>query len=110
MFSIAYRLLVLNDKGLAITILYTYLIDRAGPFIVVDMTKEGNVNLVLLPELLKVISSHGLSKRPFIRVRFIRGITEYTMSQEDQPGLFLSINCRQAVFNELILLRAFSPV
>lgn len=88
----------------------SYLVDWAGPLIVVNMPIECNVHFIFLPELLKAIPSHGLFEGALCSIIRARWITEHTMSSKYQPWLFLPIYRGKAAFDKCILFRAFSPI
>jgi len=92
------------------TNLQSYLIYRAASFIIVNMTKKGYINLVLLPQLLKALPAHWLFGCPLVHVPFTGGVTKHTMCQKDEPWLLLMVHLRKAVLNELVLFCPFSPV
>ena len=87
-----------------------YLVYWACSFIVMDMSIQGYINLILLPEILKVLPSHWFFKRAFHCIEPWRRIAKYPVCKKYQPWLFLSVNRCQALFNEFILLCSFSPI
>lgn len=74
------------------------------------MAVERDVHPVLLPQLLKAFPGHRLGKRSFLAVEETGGVAKDAMSDEYQPRLLLPVNRGEAVLDELVLLRAFSPV
>jgi len=76
----------------------------------VDVAIEGEVDLVLLPELLQRFPPHGLLESA---LRFVVGagrVAENTVREEDEPRLLLPVHRRQALLDELVLLGARPPV
>jgi len=89
---------------------HTHLVDGACPFIAVDVAIEGEVDLVLLPELLQRFPPHGLLERA---LRFVVGagrVAENTVREEDEPSLLLPVHRRQALLDEPVLLGPRPPV
>lgn len=91
-------------------IFYSYLVDGACPFIVMDMAVKCNVYLVLLPKFLQAFPSHRLFKCTPLTIPFVRRITKDTMSCKDQPRLLLSIHRCKTILDELVLLCSLPPV
>lgn len=87
-----------------------YLINWTCSFVVMDMAIEGNINPILLPEILKAFPSHRLLKWALRCIPVIGRVAEHTMSSEYQPRLFLSICWCKALLYESVLFWPLSPV
>lgn len=87
-----------------------YLVYGACSFIIVNMTKKGNVHLIFLPKPLQAFPSHGFFKCTLHAIPIVRGIPQDTMSCEYQPRLFTSVYWCKAILNKPVLFRSFPPV
>lgn len=87
-----------------------HLIDRASSFIIVDMAIKGNVNLVLLPQLLQALTSHGLCKCTFKCIVWTWWVPQHTVGKKNQPWLFLTVHWSKAILKKLVLLWTLPPI
>lgn len=75
-----------------------------------DVAVYGDIDFIALPEFLETFPSHGLCKRPLVDVEVSGRVSQHSVSQKDEPRLFLAIHRSKAVLYELVLLAPFSPV
>lgn len=97
-------------KGVLQWLQVVYLIYWASPFIIMDMAIKGEVNLILLPELLQIVSPPWLIKCPFKGVEDSRRVPQHSVSYENKPRLLLPIHWCETILQKLVLFRAFSPI
>jgi hypothetical protein len=87
-----------------------YLVDGAGPLVVVDVAEEGDVDAVLLPELLQALAALGLLEGALHGVPVVGGVAQHAVRREDEPRLVLPVHRREALLDERVLRRALPPV
>jgi hypothetical protein len=86
------------------------LVHGAGALVVVDVAEEGDVDAVLLPQLLQALAALGLLVRALHRVPRVGGVAQHAVRREDEPRLVLPVHRREAVLDPLVLRRALPPV
>jgi hypothetical protein len=87
-----------------------HLVDWARPLVAVDVSIEGEVDLVLLPELLQRFPPHGLLERALRLVVGAGRVPKDAVREEDEPRLLLPVDGRQAPLDEPVLLGPGPPV
>ena len=86
------------------------LVNRARALIIVHVTVDREIHFVLLPEGLQILTCHRLSKGAQGLVTDRGGVSQGSVSKEDQPWLLLPVGARHTVLQEFVLLGADSPV
>uniref|UniRef100_A0A0A9DMF7 Uncharacterized protein n=1 Tax=Arundo donax TaxID=35708 RepID=A0A0A9DMF7_ARUDO len=77
---------------------------------VVDVPEEGDVDAVLLPQLLEALAALWLLEGALHGVPQVGRVAQHAVRREDEPRLVLPVHRREAVLNELVLCRALPPV
>ena len=75
-----------------------------------DVAKVGDVDAVLLPQLLQVLAALGLLEGAFAGVPCVGGVAQHAVRREDEPRLVLPVHRREAPLDERVLRRALPPV
>jgi hypothetical protein len=88
-----------------------YLVNREAALVAVNVTVEGKVDLVPLPQVFQIGAAIGLSEgAPNLLVVRRGGVPHHTVHEENQPRLLAPVGAGKAVLQKLVLLRADGPV
>ena len=86
------------------------LVNCARALIIVHVAVDREINFILLPKGLQILTCHRLSKGAQGLVINCGGVSQDSVSKEDQPWLLLPVGARHTVLQEFVLLGANSPV